>query len=218
MLEGQVAVLSSGKLNAEEVLQVLDALRASDLYRADQNSYILYPNKTLPLLVDKNNIPSDAVSRIALLAEMVSRGDRRVVTADGAGQFHFNAGFNSVNFLRVQLETIKTEGKYAISDADCMAIETLYEQVFDHQSFTGRSGTFYKYEGLGCIYWHMVSKLVLAIAENLQRFCDAGIDKTLTDKILAHYREAKAGLGAHKSPAVYGAFPFDPYSHSYNFV
>ena len=36
---------------------------------------------------------------------------------------------------------------------------TLYEEVFDHQSFTGRSGTFYKYEGLGCIYWHMVSKL-----------------------------------------------------------
>ena len=33
------------------------------------------------------------------------------------------------------------------------------------QSFTGRSGAFYKYEGLGSIYWHMVSKLLVAVQE-----------------------------------------------------
>ncbi len=41
----------------------------------------------------------------------------------------------------------------------------IYESVFNHKAFTGRSGTFYKYEGLGSIYWHMVSKLVLAVQE-----------------------------------------------------
>ena len=40
----------------------------------------------------------------------------------------------------------------------------------DHTRFTGRSGTFYGYEGLGCIYWHMVSKLLLATQEQEQRF------------------------------------------------
>ncbi|MFW6224472.1 MAG: hypothetical protein ACOC4R_02300, partial [Bacteroidota bacterium] len=48
MLEGQVAVLSSGYLNADQALEVLDALKSSALFREDQYSYILYPNKELP--------------------------------------------------------------------------------------------------------------------------------------------------------------------------
>ncbi|WP_396185323.1 hypothetical protein, partial [Flavobacterium sp.] len=39
MLEGQVAVLSSGYLDAKQALQIVDALRHSALYRPDQNSY-----------------------------------------------------------------------------------------------------------------------------------------------------------------------------------
>ena len=31
--------------------------------------------------------------------------------------------------------------------------------------YTGRSGAMYGYEGLGCIYWHMVAKLLLAVQE-----------------------------------------------------
>jgi len=41
MLEGQVAVLSSGYLKPIESLELLDKLRNSKLYRQDQNSYIL---------------------------------------------------------------------------------------------------------------------------------------------------------------------------------
>ena len=29
-----------------------------------------------------------------------------------------------------------------------------------------------------------------------------------------HYFEINAGIGAHKSPELYGAFPTDPYSHT----
>jgi len=53
MLEGQVAAISSGYLGANETLQVLDSLRNSALYRSDQNSYILYPNKELPKFLEK---------------------------------------------------------------------------------------------------------------------------------------------------------------------
>jgi hypothetical protein len=45
MLEGQVAVLSSGQLAAEEALELLRALKRSALYRADQHSYLLYPTE-----------------------------------------------------------------------------------------------------------------------------------------------------------------------------
>ncbi len=47
MLEGQVAVLSSGFLNNHESLNVLDSLKASELFWDDQYSYILYPNKKI---------------------------------------------------------------------------------------------------------------------------------------------------------------------------
>ncbi|MFN2104564.1 MAG: hypothetical protein ACK2UJ_06800, partial [Candidatus Promineifilaceae bacterium] len=48
MLEGQVAILSSELLDAAEALALLESLRRSELYRADQHSYILYPNRRLP--------------------------------------------------------------------------------------------------------------------------------------------------------------------------
>ena len=41
MLEGQVAVLSSGYLQPEQAVEVLDALKSSTLFREDQYSYIL---------------------------------------------------------------------------------------------------------------------------------------------------------------------------------
>jgi hypothetical protein len=47
MLEGQVAVLSSGYLDGKASLEIIDALKQC-FYRPDQNSYILYPNKELP--------------------------------------------------------------------------------------------------------------------------------------------------------------------------
>ena len=56
MLEGQVAALSAGYLSVDEVLSVLDGLRNSALYREDQNSYILYPNKQLKGFLQKNSI------------------------------------------------------------------------------------------------------------------------------------------------------------------
>ena len=45
----------------------------------------------------------------------------------------------------------------------------LYEDVFRHRAYTGRSGAMYGYEGLGCIYWHMVAKLLLAVQETSLR-------------------------------------------------
>ncbi len=56
MLEGQVAILSSGLLNSDEALALLHTLRGSKLYRADQHSYILYPDRELPGFLRKNQV------------------------------------------------------------------------------------------------------------------------------------------------------------------
>ena len=39
-------------------------------------------------------------------------------------------------------------------------------------------------------------------------------DFTLKEKLLSYYRNIRDGIGLAKSPAQYGAFPADPYSHT----
>ncbi len=56
----------------------------------------------------------------------------------------------------------------------------------------------------------MVSKLLLAIHEYIDPKGDSGPQVYL--KHMA--AEVKEGIGAHKSPVEYGAFPVDPYSHT----
>jgi len=214
MLEGQVAVLSSGLLSAEEALALLDSLRESKLYRADQQSYMLYPNKQLPLFLDKNNIDPSDVNRIPLFKELLKCGDSSILTTDKKNQFHFHPNFNNVSFLNEGLNRLKQNTDFQVTEKDCEAIRQVYEKVFDHQSFTGRSGTFYKYEGLGCIYWHMVSKLLLVVGECIQKATLQKADDRTIQGLKMHYDAVQKGIGAHKSPQEYGSFPFDPYSHT----
>ena len=97
-------------------------------------------------------------------------------------------------------------------------LNSLYEKTFNHQSFTGRSGTFYAYEGLGSIYWHMVSKLLLAVQENAISAIQGMQKGTCTEQtaklLAAAYYDVRKGIGFNKEPSVYGAFPCDPYSHT----
>lgn len=192
MLEGQVAVLSSGKLDAKESLEVLTALRASSLYRAGQHSYILYPNRTLPRFMEKNRVPEDVPE------------DSRIVSRDCRGNLHFNPEFRNATVLD------KTMKAYGICEEDRAKWIETYEKVFDHQSFTGRSGTFFKYEGLGSIYWHMVSKLLLAV----QEICIREKESDLLEPLKECYYDIRKGIGAYKSVEEQGAFPTDPYSHT----
>ena len=201
MLEGQVAILSSGYLSPAEAADLLDAMRASALYREDQRSYMLYPNRTLPSFFQKNTLTAEQAAS-PLVQRLLNTA---LFTKDCEGEVHFNADFRNASFLEQVLQglSLSTEEKQQVLD--------LYEATFHHHAFTGRSGTFYKYEGLGCIYWHMVSKLLLAVGEIIET---AGADSADFVRLKAHYEAIQEGIGAHKSPAEYGSFPFDPYSHT----
>lgn len=213
MLEGQVAVLSSGYLSAQESLDVLDSLKGSSLFRTDQYSYILYPNKDLPRFIDKNTIPEAKIAKSALLQKLVADADTSVLSRDISGEYHFNGNFNNVKSLQAALAALPSQYKSMLVKEQAY-IEQIFEDVFDHKSFTGRSGTFFGYEGLGSIYWHMVSKLLLAVYEITKAAIDKNEDPVLIGKLFDHYYEINAGIGAHKSPELYGAFPTDPYSHT----
>ncbi len=201
MLEGQVAILSSGYLSSAEAADLLDAMRASALYREDQRSYMLYPNRTLPSFFQKNTLTAEQAS-LPLVQRLLNTA---LFTRDCEGEVHFNADFRNASFLEQALQ-----GLSLTADEERQLLD-LYEATFHHHAFTGRSGTFYKYEGLGCIYWHMVSKLLLAVGEIIET---AGADSADLVRLKAHYEAIQEGIGAHKSPAEYGSFPFDPYSHT----
>jgi hypothetical protein len=213
MLEGQVAVLSSGYLSAQESLDVLDSLKGSSLFRTDQYSYILYPNKDLPRFIDRNTIPEEKIANSALLQKLVADANSEVLSQDISGEYHFNGNFNNVKSLQAALAALPSQYKSMVTKEQAH-IEQIFEDIFDHKSFTGRSGTFFGYEGLGSIYWHMVSKLQLAVYEITKAAIDNNEDATLIGKLFDHYYEINAGIGAHKSPVLYGAFPTDPYSHT----
>jgi hypothetical protein len=214
MLEGQVAVLSSGYLSSKENLEVLDALKASALFRPDQYSYILYPNKNLPRFSDKNNIDSAVIEKSDLVNQLLKEGNSQIVERDCLGNYHFNGNFNNANSLKLALSNLPQEKYHALIEKDTNLLLEVFENVFDHKSFTGRSGTFFGYEGLGSIYWHMVSKLLLAVQEVSIKAINENESEVIIGKLLDHYYEINEGIGAHKSPELYGAFPTDPYSHT----
>jgi len=209
MLEGQVAVLSSGYLDADESLSVLDALRNSKLYRKDQQSYVLYPNKDLGTFASKNTIPEAAVNSSELIKALVIKNNQQLVSKDLNGVFHFNGNFKNADDLATALGQLPHQFA-ALAKKERQQVLNIFEQVFNHKAFSGRSGTFFGYEGLGSIYWHMVSKLSVAAYEVTL----AAKDTPAFNSLSKHYNEIVAGIGAHKTPEDYGAFPSDPYSHT----
>ena len=214
MLEGQVAALSSGYLSAEQSLALMDSLRTSAIYREDQNSYILYPNKQLKGFLERNQVPASDVEKSELLTQLVNEGNNLIIEKDVTGAFHFNGSIRNVFELDKALAKLDSD-KYGnlIKQERDLALE-IYEKVFNHKTFTGRSGTFYGYEGLGSIYWHMVSKLLLAIEENTVAAADSGQDVETVKALTEYCYEVFEGIGVHKSADVFGAFSTDPYSHT----
>lgn len=204
MLEGQVAMLSANLLNPKESLTLLTALRQSDLYREDQHTYLLYPNKKLPRFIDKNRIESSAVSILGDSKNTLLT--QRVITESDTGEFHFDVNLRNAKDLDLRIAEL------GLPESDRVALFDLFESTFNHKSFTGRSGSFFGYEGLGSTYWHMVSKLLLAVQENW--FMARPDDNETAEALKACYYDVRAGIGFNKTPEQYGAFPTDPYSHT----
>jgi hypothetical protein len=213
MLEGQVAALSAGAIVPQEAIKVLEALFDSAVYRAGQNSFMLYPDRQLPGFLAKNCVSAEKVEAIPLLKRMLDKGDERIVVRDADGQHRFNAEFTNVANLKAELALLQADYGDEV-DAARSSILALYEQVFRHKAFTGRSGTMFGFEGLGSIYWHMVAKLMLAVEENYFAALEQGADREVCRRLGQLYYRVREGIGFNKTPAEYGAFPTDPYSHT----
>lgn len=214
MLEGQVAVLSSQALSGEESAIVVGKLFDSAMYRDDQKTFMLYPDREQTSFLQKNTVAAEQVSTIPLLHTMHARNDGRIIKQDASGVFRFNSDITNANAIEQLWPSIQADYPELATSATIDAIKTVYESVFKHSQFTGRSGGMFGFEGLGCIYWHMVSKLLLAVQETaVNHYREKGLDDT-TYTLLDQYYHVREGIGFNKTPEEYGAFPADPYSHT----
>ena len=210
MLEGQVAALDAQVLPPAEAAGLVDAMYASPLYRPDQDTFLLYPDKTLPDFEARNRVSAEAAQAIPIVARWLQGADTRIIAADRNGQLHFHADLKNAEVLDERLDKL-AQSSGPITDADRSQLHALFEQTFTHAEFTGRSTSMYGYEGLGCVYWHMVAKLLVAVQESFLRAHQQGDD---TDALANAYHRVRQGFGFNKSPTDYGAFPTDAYSHT----
>ncbi|MFO7755743.1 MAG: hypothetical protein R6V34_07160 [Bacteroidales bacterium] len=213
MLEGQVALLSSGVLDPGEAATLIESMYESALYRADQDSFMLYPDAELKSFREMNVISDKDVSSSHLLKKLADDGNTSIIKKDIRGKYHFNGRFTRAEDLKEALDKLPAAYKKLV-EKEKELIAGIFESVFNHKMFTGRSGSFFKYEGLGSIYWHMVSKLLLTAGEYVVRADREGCDMDITGRLARLYYRLRSGIGADKQPSEYGAFPVDPYSHT----
>jgi len=208
MLEGQVAALGSGAFRADEAADLLDALATSALRRDDLGTYLLYPDRELPDFLVKGVVSPHELERTEAARRLLSVGCSRVLCRDAEGTVRFAPELGNADDLA------RVCNELSLPRAQQAELAALYERVFDHAAFTGRSGTFFGYEGLGSVYWHMVSKLRLSVLETLGRARRDGEDSAILERLACHYEDIRCGLGTGLVPSRYGAFPSDPYSHT----
>ncbi len=197
MLEGQVAVLESGLLTADEAVELTRSLRRSAMLREDQHSYLLYPDHEITPFLERNTLAGEP-----------PLADPRLFTRDRNGAWHFQADLATVADVEQQLDAA------GAGDEARQAVVELWKSTFGHREFTGRSGRFFMFEGLGCIFWHMAGKLLVAVGGAHRAATDPGADPASAAVLADAYDDIREGMGFRKSPAAYGAFPTDPHTHS----
>jgi len=208
MLEGQVAVLGTTGLEDTEAVARVGSLFDSPLYRADQDSFLLHPAASRPSFLDRNHLPTEVLDEKPALRRLVESEGRPILRRDVDGGLHFRADLHHAQALERALAPTDLDA------AERATVHEVYEQLFHHHAFTGRSGGMHGYEGIGSIYWHMVAKLLLAVQERSIEVATHGGDPAIADRLERAYRRIRDGLGFRKGPALYGAFPTDGYSHT----
>jgi hypothetical protein len=208
MLEGQVAAIGSPSLSGAEAAGIVEALFASALHREDLGTFLLYPGDLPPGFLERNRLPDDALERVPALDRLVGTDPDAPLARDHTGGLHFRPAITNAADLAAVL------ARHDLRPQERADVLAIHEEVFDHHAFTGRSSGMHGYEGLGSVYWHMVSKLLLAVQERYRAEEAIGSPSAVLDALRDAYRRVRDGLGSRHDPATFGAVPTDCYSHT----
>ncbi len=193
MLEGQSAIIGSGSLQADEVDGLLSSMR-KELFNENLRCHMLYSLKLTKRFADKN--------RLTLAIDPIDG----IVVKDENGALHFAYDISTADLLIEKMDAASIDSTLRTT------LLAEFEAQFNHKKFNGRSDVFYKFEGIGCVYWHQNAKLALAVLESVRRDKEVNVDnaKALYDS----YKQLMSGFTYRKSPAECFAIPIEPYSHS----
>ena len=138
------------------------------------------------------------------MTTLLASGNTDLVESDQTGQVYFAGTFNNTASVAAELAKMAEQGYSEEVSAERDAIENLFSELFDCANFTGRSGGMYAYEGLGSIYWHMISKLLLAVMETVKHAEVAGAPASVVGGLKAAYYDVREGIGFNKTPMFTG--------------
>ncbi len=192
MFEGQSAIIASGALSAKKVCDLIDSIK-EELYFEPGGYHTLYPIKTTTKFFDKNILSKEY------------RVIDEIVEIDSGGNLRFKAD------ITTELVLLERCAKKMLSELETQRLCKEYERLFGHKKFNGRSDVIYKFEGIGCAYWHQNAKFALGVLETAQSAHASGED---ISEIYRQYHKILDGFIYRKTPAECGAFPTEPYSHT----
>ncbi len=178
MLEGQSAAIAGGFLSAKEVCNLINAME-KDLYVAEEKYHTLYPVIKTTRFVDKNSV-SEKVGEV-----------EGIIQKDEDGKLHFNAQITTDEVLREKCRAVN------LSLEKTQEVVSEFESVFAHKKFNGRSDRMYKFEGIGCVYWHQNAKFALGVLEAAQKSHENCEDIT---EIYTAYNDILQGFIYRKTP------------------
>jgi hypothetical protein len=185
-----------------DAVTLLETLFDSALFTPGRQSFLLYPDRELPGFFERNRLDAAALA-LPVVQTLLAAGRSDLLQTQSDGTVRFAPALAN----RGDLEAAGADVGEALTP-----LAEAYERLLKHHEFTGRSGTMFGYEGLGCIYWHMVAKLLLAVQERVVEAAELAAPEL--PALQRFYRRVRDGLGYRKTAAEYGAFPADPYSHT----
>ena len=125
---------------------------------------MLYPKIKFKSFLKKNIIPNTFKNN--LLDNIIKKTGDALIKKEASDNYRFNENLINIFILRTVSNNLSNNPKTNnLTKIRKKANFKIYESVFKHREFTGRSGTMFSYEGIGSIYWHMNSKLLLAVQE-----------------------------------------------------
>ena len=96
----------------------------------------------MPRFVEKNNIPESKVENSSLLKKLVDDGNIDIIEKDINGNYHFNGRFTNAGMLEKSLSELS--GYQELADQERGLVLQIFEDVFNHKAFTGRSEHFFR--------------------------------------------------------------------------
>ena len=143
MLEGQVSVLSSGSVVADDAAKLFQSMYKSKIFRPDQHTFMLYPDRNLLGFMARNKVPTDKAD-LPCVKYCLDNKLRTILYQDVKGDIRFAAPLGNAKDLKAAIEAKGTTGLADHTEG----LLDLYELVFNHRAFTGRSGTMFGFEGV----------------------------------------------------------------------